>query len=566
MQWLNGDRVRLVLTGFVIAMGFVNGNVRADFTFGEPVNLGPTVNSSGVDYAPRISADGLELYFQSRNRPDSLGECDLYVAARATIDEDWGEPINLGPNINTPAFEGTPSISLDGLELYFCSEGHQGSFGNSDLWKSSRATKNDPWQPAVNLGSLVNTSASEAHPCISADGLTLYFNCTTWLGDGENARPGGFGDGDLWVTTRPTKDGAWSLPQNLGATINSPDMDFGPYISADGLLLFFMSNRPGGYGGNHGDTWMSRRNTQDDPWQKPIHIGRPINTSYNDGCGSISADGMIFYFLSGRFGGSGNWDMWQASILPVVDFTGDDKVDVDDLIILIEHWGTDYPLCDMGPMPWGDGVVNEADLEVFMRHWGQEVDDATLLAWWKLDETEGDVAYDSAATNDAIVTGGAMWQPIGGQVNGALLFDGIDDYIDTLFKLNPAESVFSVFAWVKGGAPGQVFLSQADGADWLMLDDQGCLKTTLKGLHFRARDLTSKAMIADDTWHCVGFTWDGKNRVLYVDDVEVARDLHGGLQSCEGDLYIGIGEDLVEGSFWEGMIDEVMIYDRVVVP
>ena len=368
MQRLNGYRMRLMLVGFVAGIVLGGGRARAYFTFGEPTNLGPTVNSSDEDYAPRISAHGLELYFQSLNRPDSPGNCDLYVTMRDTINDDWREPVNLGPNINTTGFEACPSISTDGLELYFCSDGHKGGSGNSDLWKSTRATKNDPWKPAVNLGSLVNTSASEAHPCISADGLTLYFNCTTWLGDSANARPGGYGGGDLWVTTRATKDGVWSPAQNLGATINSPYLDLGPYISADGLLLFFMSNRPGGYGGNHGDIWMARRKTEDDPWEEPINLPPPINTSYDDAIGSISEDGKTVYFLSGRPGGSGHWDLWQAPIIPIVDLNGDRIVDAEDMCIMVDHWGEDYSLCDIGPMPWGDGVVDVEDLIVLAEH------------------------------------------------------------------------------------------------------------------------------------------------------------------------------------------------------
>ena len=175
------------------------------------------------------------------------------------------------------------------------------------------------------------------------------------------------------------------------------------------------------------------------------------------------------------------------------------------------------------------------------------------------------MAYDSAAIHDAPVIGNAFWRPEGGQVGGALQLDGIDDYVHTPFSLDPADTVFSVFAWIKGGAPGQVILSQSDGADWLMLDTQGYLKTTLKGSR-REKDLTSEVVISDDTWHRVGFTWDGMDRVLYVDDSEVARDTQTGLQGSQGDLVIGAGTSLDPGTFWSGMIDDVRIYDRAVTP
>ena len=71
---------------------------------------------------------------------------------------------------------------------------------------------------------------------------------------------------------------------------------------------------------------------------------------------------------------------------------------------LIEYWNQNEPSVDIGPMPWGDGVVDEEDLEVLMSHWEQEVDDPTLIACWKLDETEGDIACDSVSQNDALVS------------------------------------------------------------------------------------------------------------------------------------------------------------------
>jgi hypothetical protein len=147
---------------------------------------------------------------------------------------------------------------------------------------------------------------------------------------------------------------------------------------------------------------------------------------------------------------------------------------------MVDHWGENYSLCDIGPTPLGDGIVDVHDLIVLAEHLFEEVYDPTLVAHWKLDETEGDIAYDSVAVNDAVVFGDAIWQPEGGHVNGALLFDGIDDYISTPFILDPAAEAFSVFAWIKGGAPGQAVISQTGGVDWLLADpSEGKLRTSL---------------------------------------------------------------------------------------
>jgi hypothetical protein len=260
-------------------------------------------------------------------------------------------------------------------------------------------------------------------------------------------------------------------------------------------------------------------------------------------------------------------EVYDISPPPVIDFNGDGIVDLKDLLRLIESWDKDDPIVDIAPQPFGDGVVDASDLELLMSYWEQPVDDPTLIAHWALDETEGDIAYDSAAENDAVLTGDTLWQPEGGQINGALQFDGIDDYVSTPFVLNPAESIFSVFAWIKGSAPDQLIISQQNGADWLLADAQGCIMTALESSGRRpVGPLISETIITDGNWHRVGLTWDGTNRTLYVDDVEVASDTLTGLTSSEGGLYLGAGKDLEPGTFWSGMIDDVRIYDRAVEP
>jgi hypothetical protein len=78
--------------------------------------------------------------------------------------------------------------------------------------------------------------------------------------------------------------------------------------------------------------------------------------------------------------------------------------------------------------------------------------------------------------------------------------------------------------------------------------------------------LYSDAIIADGTWHRVGFAWDGSNRRLYVDDVLVAEDTQQGLAACYGGLQIGCGRDMAAGTFWKGLIDDMRIYNRAVRP
>ena len=132
MKMLNGYRMRLLLIGVMAGMVFGGGTAKADFTFGEPVNLGPTVNSSSGDGPGCFSSDRLEMYIDSE-RPGGGGSWDIWVTTRETIDDDWGTPVNLGPVVNTEGYEFVAHISHDGLELYFTSN-RTGGYGSLDMW------------------------------------------------------------------------------------------------------------------------------------------------------------------------------------------------------------------------------------------------------------------------------------------------------------------------------------------------------------------------------------------------------------------------------------------------
>src|SRR5512136_695062 len=107
---MNETRNSLVLACVVVAMCAAS-NVRADFTFGDPVNLGSVVNSpSSSETFCCVSADGLEMYVES-DRAGGYGDWDLWVLKRTAIDQDWGLPENLGPVVNTPIEEGEACLS-----------------------------------------------------------------------------------------------------------------------------------------------------------------------------------------------------------------------------------------------------------------------------------------------------------------------------------------------------------------------------------------------------------------------------------------------------------------------
>jgi len=530
---------------------------KADFTFGEPTNLGPVVNSQHDEQHPSITGDGLEIYFMSR-RPGGTGDWDIWSARRETIHDSWAEPTNAGPTVNSSGEDWAPCISSDGLELYF-EANRPGGYGGTDILVASRKTIDEPWGNPVNLGAVVNSSNRDGGPNISFDGLELYF---------KSNRPGGYGGEDLWVSRRQTKDEPWQNPVNLGSIVNSPDWDREPSISSDGLVLFFSSVRTGSL-----DLWLTSRKTKDGTWGEPVDLGPGVNKTYTEDGVSISADGRTLYFSDYYYndirpGGHGGADLYKVSINPIVDFNGDGIVDSADMCIMVDHWGEDYSLCDIGPMPWGNGVVDVEDLKVLAEHLFEEVDDPTLVAHWPLDETEGMFAADSVGNgiNDAFVVGGAAWQPDSGQIDGALELNGVDGCAIAGEVLNPAEGNFSVVAWIKGGAPGQVVLSQTDASNWLTVDAEGNLMTELKCTGRSAGPLYCETVITDGQWHRIGLVWDGSHRTLYVDGIIVAEDTPNGLCESNSGLYIGCGKNMEPGTYFSGLIDDVRIYNRAVSP
>ncbi len=539
----------LVAAGVLLIGG---RNAKADFAFGTPTNLGPTVNSSVWDNVPTVSADGLSLFFDSM-RPGGQGGFDIWVTTRETVQDPWGQPVNLGPSINTAADESPGGISPDGLVFYFASNRSSG-LGGYDTWVTTRATIQDPWGDPTNLCSTINGSSGDLGGRISSDGLEFYFTSN---------RPGGSGGFDIWVTTRATIQDPWGNPVNLGSRFNSPVYDYSPAPSPDGLRLFFSSNRPSEYG--VWAIWVAERATRDGDWGAPVNLGPAINSSFDQENPCISADGSTLYFASTRPGGSGYVDLWQVSIDPVVDFNGDGIVDAADMCIVVDNWGTDESLCDIGPTPLGDGIVDVEDLKVLAGHLFEEVNDLTLVAHWALDEVEGMFAADSAGDNDGYALGDPVWMPAGGIVDGALQLDGVDDYVLTGFVPDPKEGPFSVLTWIKDGAPGQAVLSQMGGANWLCADaSDGNLMTELKDPG--GDPLLSNTIITDGEWHRIGLIWDGSNRILYVDGVMVAEDTQEGLESSSNGLYIGTGKAMAPGTYFSGLIDDVRIYNRVVSP
>jgi Tol biopolymer transport system component len=355
---------KVIFPVLVLAFYLVPEQAKADFTFGEMVNLKSVIPVIDPDYdtIDCFSYDGLEIYLESV-RPGGSSSCDIWVLKRDSIHDDWGMPENLGHGVNSPKDEAHASISGDGLTLYFTSD-QPGGYGDFDIWMATRSSKNDPWGEAVNMGPKINSNSWDISPWVSADGLEFYF-CSS--------RSGGYGGLDIYLIKRSTMNDPWDQPENLGPVVNSSYNEVNVHLSPDSLLLLFSelmgeTPRPGGYGGT--DIWMARRASISAPWESPSNLGSQVNGSVHDKAPCISIDGSMLYLTTITY--DDIWDNWQVPILHIVDLNGDGIVNADDMCIMVDNWGTDNQLCDIGPMPWGDGVVDIQDLIVLAEHLFEE--------------------------------------------------------------------------------------------------------------------------------------------------------------------------------------------------
>jgi len=144
----------------------------SDGTWSSPLPISEQINSRRNEGTSSISADGKTLIFTSCQAPDSFGSCDLYVVKKEG--DQWGRPQNMGRPINTPGWESQPSLSADGRTLYFVSD-RRGGQGNRDIWLSTLSAR-DNWMEPVNLGPTINTQGDDLSPFIHVNGQSLYFS------------------------------------------------------------------------------------------------------------------------------------------------------------------------------------------------------------------------------------------------------------------------------------------------------------------------------------------------------------------------------------------------------
>jgi len=212
-------------------------------------------------------------------------------------------PQEFSVNITTRYHEGPVAFSKNGNQIFFTRNNYQNGQKKTNrkgdtLLKIYTATRNGTDWANIKELAFNSDDYDQCHPTLSADGLVLYFSSN---------KEGGYGGMDLYKSKYV--NGRWSEPTNLGPTINTAKNEVFPFIHQNGTL-YFASNGHGGYGGL--DVFSSVQ--PDGDWRTPVNAKSPINSLYDDFGFILDQDAATGYFSSSRPKGNGKDDIYRFSL------------------------------------------------------------------------------------------------------------------------------------------------------------------------------------------------------------------------------------------------------------
>jgi outer membrane protein OmpA-like peptidoglycan-associated protein len=254
----------------------------------EKERLSDNINTKYLESKPVISPDGLKLYFVRKNAPENTGgkrdDQDIYVSD--LIGGQWTLAHNVGRPLNDKLPNGICSVSPDGHTLTVINAYYDDGRVDDGVSVSRKTASGWSFPRKQEIEDYHNLSQYQDY-FVSNSGNVLI---------SAVQRKDSRGDQDLYVSFRTGED-SWSKPINMGSAINTPKVEFAPFLASDNKTLYFASNGHRGYG--ESDIFYSRR--QDDTWTKwsvPENIGKSINSIGWDGYYTISAKGDYAYFIS----------------------------------------------------------------------------------------------------------------------------------------------------------------------------------------------------------------------------------------------------------------------------
>ncbi len=268
-------------------------------------NFGDSVNSPYSDYSPVLSADESTLIYTRRKQVSTNGD--------KLSNDSYYDDIVISYKKENGKWTSPKSISQ-----YINTIGNEGSINLSadgqtlivyqDLGSGNGGDlyysnwDGKEWSTLQSFGSDINTQYWEPHACVSSDNNTLYF---------VSDRPGGYGGRDIYRCVK-LPNGNWSKAYNVGPTINTKYDEDGPFLHPDGKTFIFSSNGHKSMGGF--DIFFSTI-LNEKQFSEPQNMGYPINTTDDDVFFVTSLDGKRGYFSSGAPGGYGDKDIYKMIII-----------------------------------------------------------------------------------------------------------------------------------------------------------------------------------------------------------------------------------------------------------
>ena len=255
---------------------------RIGFDTSNDADLGPWSAPVAFDLAQDgddPTGDQLEIYF-NRN------SADVMSATRANVTAPWTVPA-LVTDLESASNESSPRIAADGLSIYFASE-RPGGPGAHDIYYSSRAARGQPWSTPVLVSELAS-NRGDRPGCMTGDGLMMVID----------SRRGGVLD-NMYVVTRAVRSDPWSAPSEL-VELNTTAVDESGCLSADGLTVYFDSDRTGNF-----ELYVAKRASRTSPFDPPVLI-EELRSADDDIDPWIAPDQRTIVWYSNRGGAGQIW-------------------------------------------------------------------------------------------------------------------------------------------------------------------------------------------------------------------------------------------------------------------
>ncbi|MEZ4921938.1 MAG: OmpA family protein [Crocinitomicaceae bacterium] len=258
----------------------------------------PEVSTEYNDYAPSITMDGEEMILTSdrpnSHKPDEVGKYDDDIYSSTMVDGKWQKPQPLKGPINTDGDDISNNLSYNGTKMLMNKRNSNGDF---DIYETFQ--KGDTWIEPISFSRQINLKSDDIYASYNFNDKLIYYS--------KSSESNGYEIMVSGLVNRKNRE--YGLP-NREMSVSSRFNDGPVYLHPDGKTMFFASeghNSMGGY-----DIFMAKKE-KSGYWGKPVNLGYPINTPYDDFFFAATANGKYAYIASNRDGGKGGYDIYKVT-------------------------------------------------------------------------------------------------------------------------------------------------------------------------------------------------------------------------------------------------------------